>query len=230
MASHTEEQETQAAGPASPHLDERERDQADAHSTPRALVVHEIIRRKGETAPERPALALLWSALAAGLSMGFSFLTEAVLETRMSPSGTGGHVSLVSAAGYCVGFVIVVPGRQQFRPSCAVATSSPCNTRTASEPLFTLHRRQPAGPRTCRFPSLSLDAATRVLQPADAHVAARCGFAITASTRQTAKRGCEVAAGDAASARCLRSRPARSCLIGRHGFERSSGRPAQIST
>ncbi|MFM0624614.1 formate/nitrite transporter family protein [Paraburkholderia xenovorans] len=136
MASHTEEQETQAAGPASPHLDERERDQADAHSTPRALVVHEIIRQEGETALERPALALLWSALAAGLSMGFSFLTEAVLETRMSPSGTDGHVSLVSAAGYCVGFVIVVLGRQQLFTESTLTVILPVLTRRDMRTLF----------------------------------------------------------------------------------------------
>jgi formate/nitrite transporter FocA (FNT family) len=135
MASPTEEQDTQAAGHESPHLDDMERDQAEAHSTPRALVVHEIIREEGEAALERKVTALLWSALAAGLSMGFSFLTQAVLQTRLSPSATGG-ISLVAAAGYCVGFVIVVLGRQQLFTESTLTVILPVLTRRDARTLL----------------------------------------------------------------------------------------------
>jgi formate/nitrite transporter FocA (FNT family) len=135
MASTTEDQGSRDAGHASPHLDDRERDQAEAHSTPRALVVHEIIRQEGEIALERSAMALMWSALAAGLSMGFSFLTQAMLQTRLSPSSTSG-ISLVAAAGYCVGFIIVVLGRQQLFTESTLTVILPVLTRRDARTLF----------------------------------------------------------------------------------------------
>jgi len=127
MADQPGPNDGQAAGQASPHLDEKERDQASAHSSPHALVIHEIIREEGETALGRKPLALLWSALAAGLSMGFSFLTQAVLE-RKAPSGTD-SVSLIAAAGYCVGFIIVVLGRQQLFTESTLTVLLPVLTR-----------------------------------------------------------------------------------------------------
>lgn len=127
MASRPDVDHQQAAGHASPHLDDKERDQASAHSSPRALVIHEIIREEGETALGRKPLALLWSALAAGLSMGFSFLTQAVLESKTS-SGSGG-ASLVGATGYCVGFIIVVLGRQQLFTESTLTVVLPVLTR-----------------------------------------------------------------------------------------------------
>jgi formate-nitrite transporter family protein len=48
----------------------REAQSLDAKST------YEVIRREGEKELERSTDALFWSGLAAGLSMGFSFLTE----------------------------------------------------------------------------------------------------------------------------------------------------------
>jgi formate/nitrite transporter FocA (FNT family) len=119
--------DNQAAGHASPHLDDKERDQASEHSSPRALVIHEILRDEGETALARKPLALLWSALAAGLSMGFSFLTEAVLESKGSTGGEG--VSLTGAMGYCVGFIIVVLGRQQLFTESTLTVLLPVLTR-----------------------------------------------------------------------------------------------------
>ncbi|AOB32240.1 transporter [Bordetella sp. H567] len=98
------------AGGRSPHLSEDEQGQAAEHSTPHALVIHEIVREDGEAALRRPVGALAWSALAAGLSMGFSFLVQAVLAAGM-PETAWRH--LVAGLGYCTGFVIVILGRQQ---------------------------------------------------------------------------------------------------------------------
>jgi formate-nitrite transporter family protein len=75
-----------------------------------AHVVYETIRREGEEELRRPAAALAWSGLAAGLSMGFSFIAEALLESRLPPQP---WALLISRLGYCVGFLIVVLGRQQ---------------------------------------------------------------------------------------------------------------------
>ena len=75
-----------------------------------AHVVYETIRREGEEELRRPAAALAWSALAAGLSMGFSFIAEALLQAHLPDAPWR---PLIARAGYCVGFLIVILGRQQ---------------------------------------------------------------------------------------------------------------------
>jgi formate-nitrite transporter family protein len=75
-----------------------------------ANVVYETIRREGEEELRRSVSALAWSAFAAGLSMGFSFIAEALLASRLPDQPW--HL-LISRAGYCVGFLVVVLGRQQ---------------------------------------------------------------------------------------------------------------------
>ncbi len=75
-----------------------------------AHVVYEAIRREGEEELHRPAAALAWSALAAGLSMGFSFIAEALLSAHLPDAP---WCPLISRLGYCVGFLIVILGRQQ---------------------------------------------------------------------------------------------------------------------
>ena len=107
----------------SPHLGEPEKGQADEHAPLRPMVIHEIIRAEGEAELKRPAAALLWSGLAAGLSMGFSFVTQALLRTDV-PSGPGAQA--LASAGYMVGFIIVVLGRQQlFTESTLTAVLPP---------------------------------------------------------------------------------------------------------
>jgi len=94
----------------SPHLGGPEKDQAERHAPLRPLVIHEIVRAEGEAELRRPASALLWSGLAAGLSMGFSFVAQALLQADLA-GGPGRHA--IASAGYMVGFAIVVLGRQQ---------------------------------------------------------------------------------------------------------------------
>lgn len=73
-------------------------------------VVYETIRREGELELQRKDAALAWSALAAGLSMGFSFIAEAILTAHLPDTIWR---PLISKAGYCIGFLIVILGRQQ---------------------------------------------------------------------------------------------------------------------
>jgi formate/nitrite transporter FocA (FNT family) len=75
-----------------------------------AHVVYETIRREGEEELARPGAALAWSGLAAGLSMGFSFIAEALIQNRLPDRP---WAVLISRFGYSVGFLIVVLGRQQ---------------------------------------------------------------------------------------------------------------------
>ena len=67
------------------HLDltEREQDEAEERSSVNVRVVHEAVRREGEEELERSSQALAWSGLAAGLSMGFSFIAEGLLRNHI---------------------------------------------------------------------------------------------------------------------------------------------------
>jgi formate/nitrite transporter FocA (FNT family) len=88
---------------------EEEREVED-RSPPRAAVVFETVRREGETELQRPIFSLAASGIAAGLSMGMSLAGEGLVRALM-PDTT--WRPLVSSAGYTLGFVIVVLGRQQ---------------------------------------------------------------------------------------------------------------------
>jgi formate/nitrite transporter FocA (FNT family) len=121
-----QEQEQEQEKPGSPHLDSHERDQAKQHASPRALVIHEIIREDGEMELERTNMALALSGLAGGLSMGFSFLTEALLRASL-PDTPWRHS--VESFGYSIGFIIVVLGRQQLFTESTLTAILPVVTR-----------------------------------------------------------------------------------------------------
>ena len=76
----------------------------------RAPVLFEIIRRSGQEELKRSIASLWWSGLVAGLSIGFSVLTPAMLRRYLPP---GEWSTIVSQLGYSVGFVIVILSRQQ---------------------------------------------------------------------------------------------------------------------
>lgn len=73
-------------------------------------IVYETIRREGEEEFKRTSSALAWSGLAAGLSMGFSLVAEALLAAHLPHAF---WTRLISKFGYSVGFLIVILGRQQ---------------------------------------------------------------------------------------------------------------------
>jgi formate/nitrite transporter FocA (FNT family) len=116
----------QSAGAASPHLDEDEQGQAASHAAPRALVIHEIVRAEGEEALKRKLDALTWSALAAGLSMGFSFLSQALLHASLPDAPWR---PTIDSLGYSVGFIIVILGRQQLFTESTLTAVLPVLTR-----------------------------------------------------------------------------------------------------
>jgi formate/nitrite transporter FocA (FNT family) len=70
----------------------------------------EVVRQEGERELERSTSALFWSGLAAGLSMGFSFLAEGLLRSHLPDAEWR---PLVAKLGYSVGFLIVIVGSQQ---------------------------------------------------------------------------------------------------------------------
>src|SRR5689334_23128808 len=91
-------------------IDERERAEVEERIAPNAGVVYATILRQGEEELARPYSALAFSGLAAGLSMGFSFVAEALLTTALPDVPWR---NLITKFGYSFGFLIVILGRQQ---------------------------------------------------------------------------------------------------------------------
>ena len=87
-----------------------ERKEARRRESPSAAVVYEAIRHEAESELKRPLMGLAWSALAAGLSMGFSFVAQALLMTYLPDTQ---WQPVISSFGYAVGFLFVILGRQQ---------------------------------------------------------------------------------------------------------------------
>jgi len=91
-------------------LSRKERQQVREGVRHRPAVVYEIIRVQGEIELRRPLSALWWSGVAAGISIGFSFLTEAALAAHLPASEWS---PIIAKLGYAVGFLIVILGHQQ---------------------------------------------------------------------------------------------------------------------
>src|SRR5215469_15499675 len=91
-------------------ITEREVEDVEERSRPRTPVIYEVVRRMGEEEMERPAVSLWWSGVAAGLSISFSLLAQAILQTHLPDAPWR---DLVSSLGYVVGFLMVVLSRQQ---------------------------------------------------------------------------------------------------------------------
>ena len=121
----------------SQHLAPEEQELAARHSTPRPLVIHEIIREEGEFELKRTSIALGLSGLAAGLSMGFSFLTEALLQAA-TPKNTSQHA--IASFGYTIGFILVVLARQQLFTESTLTAVLPVVTRRDLKTLLAAAR------------------------------------------------------------------------------------------
>jgi formate/nitrite transporter FocA (FNT family) len=91
-------------------ISEAEIEDVEELSTPRTPVIYEVVRRLGDEEMHRPPVSLWWSGVAAGLSMSFSLLAQAVLHTHLPDAGWR---PLVADLGYCVGFLMAVLGSQQ---------------------------------------------------------------------------------------------------------------------
>jgi formate-nitrite transporter family protein len=111
-------------GIAAPELTERQEQEAQDRTSVSAVVVHEAIRHDGEEELNRSSSALAWSGLAAGLSMGFSLVGQALLRAGLPDRPWR---PLVSNLGYSLGYLIVIIGRQQLFTE---------NTLTAIIPLL----------------------------------------------------------------------------------------------
>lgn len=109
--------------------DDEEREEGARRSAPSGRVVYSAIFKEGREELSRTSSSLFFSGLAAGLSMGFSLIAEALLRAHVPEAEWR---PLVTKLGYSVGFLIVILGRQQLFTE---------NTLTPVLPL--LHRRDP---------------------------------------------------------------------------------------
>lgn len=106
-------------------ITEREIVDIEERSQPRTPVIYEVVRRMGEEELARPTMSLWWSGVAAGLSISFSLIAQAVLYLNLPEKE---WTPLVIAAGYPAGFLLVILSRQQLFTE---------NTITAVLPLLT---------------------------------------------------------------------------------------------
>ena len=125
------------AGARSPHLESAEKAQAAVHAAPAALVIHEVLRAEGEEELRRRNAAVAWSGLAAGLSMGFSFLAQSLLRSALPDAP---WAELIASLGYTVGFVIVILGRQQLFTESTLTAMLPLLVRRDLPTLLSVVR------------------------------------------------------------------------------------------
>jgi formate-nitrite transporter family protein len=88
----------------------KKEEEVEERTAPAGEIVYHAIYREGEHELERGSRELMWSGLAAGLSMGFSLVTEGLLRSLLPDAQWR---PLIAKLGYSVGFLIVILGRQQ---------------------------------------------------------------------------------------------------------------------
>jgi formate/nitrite transporter FocA (FNT family) len=106
-------------------------------STPRTPVIYEVVRRLGEEEMRRPVTSLWWSGVAAGLSISFSLLAQAILLIHLPDAPWR---PLVSGFGYCVGFLMVVLGRQQLFTESTITVVLPVFKHPKPENIWRMLR------------------------------------------------------------------------------------------
>jgi formate/nitrite transporter FocA (FNT family) len=83
--------------------------QAEAGTRLSAVEIHRNILLPGLKELQRPAAALLWSSLASGLVIGFSFVGGAYAASLVGPAGKHAAFSAV----YPLGFILVIMARSE---------------------------------------------------------------------------------------------------------------------
>lgn len=103
----------------------------------RAAAVHEQIRQEGEKELERDGLALLFSAIAAGLSMGASLMAKGIFQANLHDVP---GAFLLENLGYTFGFIIVIMARQQLFTENTVTAVLPIMHKPSGSNLLLLLR------------------------------------------------------------------------------------------
>ncbi|HWE95014.1 MAG TPA: formate/nitrite transporter family protein [Tepidisphaeraceae bacterium] len=90
--------------------EEQDHERAVGMTAASAYVVYRAVLKESLEELDRPSIALAWSGLAAGLCMGFSLVTDGLLESRLPDTAWR---DLIEKLGYTIGFVILILSRQQ---------------------------------------------------------------------------------------------------------------------
>lgn len=106
-------------------LDPDERQAVEERKSGSSKVLHEVVRQEGEEELHRPALSLLFSGFAAGVSITFSLLAEATLKAHLPEAP---WTELIVGFGYTIGFIVVVLGRLQLFTESTVTPVLPVAT------------------------------------------------------------------------------------------------------
>jgi formate/nitrite transporter FocA (FNT family) len=115
-----------------PDLDPSEEKKAEEEESLNQNITYEVIRREGDKELRRPNSALFWAALAGGMSMGFSFVTEGLLRAHLPDADWR---PLVTKLGYPVGFLIITLGSQQLFTENTITPVVPYLVSRTSEKL-----------------------------------------------------------------------------------------------
>lgn len=103
----------------------------------KAAAIHEIIRVEGEKELERDSFALLWSAVAAGLSMGASLIAKGIFHAKLPDTAAS---FLLENIGYTFGFIIVIMARQQLFTENTVTPVLPIMQKPSRQNFILLFR------------------------------------------------------------------------------------------
>jgi len=115
----------------------QELEDIEERSTPRTPVIYEIVRKHGEEEMVRPAVSLWWSGVAAGLSISFSLLAQALLQMHLPNEPWR---PLISSLGYSVGFLMAVLARQQLFTENTITVVLPVLAEPSRRNLLSLGR------------------------------------------------------------------------------------------
>ncbi|WP_322546624.1 formate/nitrite transporter family protein [Acinetobacter baumannii] len=103
----------------------REKMAVEEHEKLSPRLVYEIIRRDGAEELDRPTAALIFSGIAAGLVISFSFVFKAIIASYIPNDAI--WTDLITNFGYIIGFLIAILGHMQLFTE---------NTITSVVPLF----------------------------------------------------------------------------------------------
>ncbi|MEZ5876960.1 MAG: formate/nitrite transporter family protein [Tepidamorphaceae bacterium] len=110
-------------------FEEHELEKIEEEAPSRAPVIFETIRRMGDDELSRPAMALAVSGFLAGVAIGLSVFSEALLRTHLPDTPWR---PLIENFGYTIGFLVVILGQMQLFTE---------NTITAVCPVLDTPRR-----------------------------------------------------------------------------------------
>jgi len=101
----------------------REKMAVEEHEKLSPRLVYEIIRRDGAEELDRPTAALIFSGIAAGLVISFSFVFIAIIASYIPTDAI--WTDLITNFGYTIGFLIAILGHMQLFTENTITTVVP---------------------------------------------------------------------------------------------------------